>query len=32
MIKNKVKFSNEQVEQMKTLYAKTERLTKVAKV
>ena len=31
MIKNKVKFSNEQVEQMKTLYAKTERLTKVAK-
>ena len=31
MTENKVKFSNEQIEQMKALYAKTERLTKVAK-
>lgn len=31
MNENKVKFSNEQIEQMKALYAKTERLTKVAK-
>ena len=31
MTENKVKFSNEQIEQMKAPYAKTERLTKVAK-
>lgn len=31
MTENKVKFSNGQIEQMKASYAKTERLTKVAK-
>ena len=31
MTENKVEFSDKQIEQMKALYAKTERLTKVAK-